>query len=97
MLLLEAAEAERMEFIRNQVLPWSACFVAAIREGAFWNRELSTPATLFLSRNKREVANDDNEDSTAKPADHPRSAQRPEQRADTPERTRPRKVTMVAS
>ena len=71
MLLLEAAEAERMEFIRNQVLPWSACFVAAIREGAFWNRELSTPATLFLSRSKREVANDDNEDTTAKPADHP--------------------------
>ena len=43
----------------------------AIREGSFWNRELSTPATLFLARNKREVATDDPEGAPSKPASSP--------------------------
>ena len=36
--------------------PWAACFAAAVRDSDFWQRELTIPATLFLSRNKRSEA-----------------------------------------
>eukprot|EP00435_Cladocopium_sp_Y103_P017556 s2656_g4.t1 len=123
MLLLEAAEAERLdsysEFIRAQVTqfgddawsfvsradnrmraehldrlrrqlrsepqygfteasPWSACFAAATRESDFWSRELHTPATLFLARNKREGGTEPSEETT-KPAGSPNK--RPKTRA----------------
>ena len=38
----------------TEATPWSACFAAAINDSDFWTRELSTPATLWLARNKRE-------------------------------------------
>ena len=36
--------------------PWSACLARAVKDGDFWNREVVTPATLWLSRAKKEVA-----------------------------------------
>ena len=36
--------------------PWSACFAAAAKDNEFWQRELATPALLYLTRNKREAA-----------------------------------------
>ena len=35
--------------------PWSACFAAAVKENDFWQRELATPALLFLTRNKNVI------------------------------------------
>ena len=32
--------------------PWSACYAAAIKDTEFWNKELTTPTTLFLARAK---------------------------------------------
>ena len=36
--------------------PWSACFAAAAKDNDFWQRELATPALLYLTRNKRDPA-----------------------------------------
>ena len=36
--------------------PWSACYAAAIKDTEFWNKELTTPTTLFLARSKRATA-----------------------------------------
>lgn len=58
--------SEQMERIRRQLRaapnhgyteqnPWSAVFMAACKDHEFWTRELSTPATLFLARHKREL------------------------------------------
>ncbi len=38
----------------TEATPWSACFAASIKDSDFWTRELSTPATLWLARNKHE-------------------------------------------
>ena len=57
--------SEQMERLRRQLRsnpdhgytdanPWSACFMAACKDHEFWARELSTPATLFLARHKRD-------------------------------------------
>lgn len=32
--------------------PWSAVFAACLKEAKFWAREVTTPATLLLARNK---------------------------------------------
>lgn len=72
--------SEQLERLRRQLRsepqygyveasPWSACFAAAIKDSSFWSRELSTPATLFLARNKREVATPEGDES--KPASSP--------------------------
>ena len=47
--------------------PWSACYAAAVKDTEFWNKELSTPATLFLARNKRPPGGDDPDSSAAEP------------------------------
>lgn len=58
--------SEHLERVRRQLRadpqhgyqehhPWSACFTAAIKESDFWSRELATPATLFLARNRKEA------------------------------------------
>ena len=51
--------------------PWSACYAAAVKENDFWQRELATPALLYLTRNKREQAPRASEPS--QPADQPRA------------------------
>ncbi len=38
----------------TELTPWSACYCAAVKDADFWQRELATPATLWLARNKRE-------------------------------------------
>lgn len=113
MLLLEAAEAERLdaysEFIRSQVTqfgdeawsfisradtrlrsehldrlrrqlrseplygytensPWSACFAAAIKDSSYWHRELSTPATLFLARSRKDAPREREEEARGEPS-----------------------------
>ena len=35
--------------------PWSACYAPAVKENDFWQRELATPALLYMTRNKREA------------------------------------------
>lgn len=42
----------------SEITPWSACYCAAVKEADFWLRELATPATLWLARNKREGGGD---------------------------------------
>lgn len=42
--------------------PWSACLAKAVKDGDFWNREVVTPATLWLSRAKKEVATNPHHD-----------------------------------
>lgn len=36
--------------------PWGAAFAMAVRDSDFWHKELTTPATLWLSRAKKEAA-----------------------------------------
>ena len=36
--------------------PWSACFAAAAKDNDFWQRELATPALLYLTRQARSSA-----------------------------------------
>ena len=44
--------------------PWSAVFAQAVKEGDFWTKEVVTPATLLLARNKSLPARqDDSSDS----------------------------------
>jgi len=38
----------------TEAAPWSACFAASIKDSDFWLKELGTPATLWLARNKRD-------------------------------------------
>ena len=56
--------SEHLERIRRQLRanpmhgyqenqPWAACYAAAIKESAFWRKELSTPVLMFVARNKR--------------------------------------------
>ena len=33
--------------------PWNACYAYAVKDTEFWNKELTTPTTLFLARSKR--------------------------------------------
>ena len=49
------------QFGFTEASPWSACFAASVRETEFWSKELTTPATLYLARNKRESADKDDE------------------------------------
>eukprot|EP00435_Cladocopium_sp_Y103_P032302 s595_g8.t1 len=35
--------------------PWAACFAAAVKDNEYWQRELATPALLYLTRNKRDA------------------------------------------
>ena len=51
--------------------PWSACFAAAVTENDFWQRELATPALLFLTRNKRDQGPRASEQS--QPGEQPRT------------------------
>lgn len=54
----EQLERLRRELNANPALgyvaatPWSACYAAAIKDTEFWNKELTTPTTLFLARAK---------------------------------------------
>ena len=43
------------EFGFTEASPWGACYALAIKDHEFWTRELHTPATLWLARNKREM------------------------------------------
>ena len=74
--------SEHMERIRRQLRsspewgytelsPWSAVFMAATKDHEFWSRELSTPATLFLARHKREQVVKEEGDTTS-PAKRPK-------------------------
>lgn len=49
--------------------PWSACYAAAVKDTEFWQKELATPALLYLTRNKREQAPRASEQ--AQPGDQP--------------------------
>lgn len=84
--------SEQMERLRRQLRsspaydytdasPWSACFMAATKDHEFWARELTTPATLFLARHKRDLASPKEEDDTASPSKKPkRKPTRPSRR-----------------
>lgn len=43
--------------------PWSAVFAQAVKEGDFWTKEVVTPATLLLARNKSLPARQDGDSS----------------------------------
>ena len=64
----EQLERLRRELNANPALgyvaatPWSACYAAAIKDTEFWNKELTTPTTLFLARAKRSPGAADEED-----------------------------------
>ena len=60
--------------------PWSACYAMATKDHQFWTQELSTPATLFLSRNKRLDAAKDEKDGPDSPSKKPRQSNRPARR-----------------
>ena len=42
------------QFGFSELSPWSACLARAVRDSDYWHKELTTPATLWLSRAKRE-------------------------------------------
>ena len=42
--------------------PWNACYAYAVKDTEFWNKELTTPTTLFLARSKRTPAGADDDD-----------------------------------
>ena len=65
--------SEFMERVRRQLVesprwgftaasPWSAVFAGAVREHEFWLKEVTTPATLLLARNKALPAAESSED-----------------------------------
>ena len=56
------------QFGFTEASPWGACYALAIRDASFWNRELSTPATLYLARHRREGGREREEADTAKPS-----------------------------
>ena len=43
------------EYDFTEASPWGACYALAVKDHEYWSRELHTPATLWLARNKREV------------------------------------------
>ena len=43
------------DFDFTEASPWGACYAAAVKDHEYWTRELHTPATLWLARNKREM------------------------------------------
>ena len=45
--------------------PWGACYSAATKDHEFWTKVLTTPATLFLARHKREGAQVKSEEGTS--------------------------------
>ena len=55
--------------------PWGACFASAIKEVEFWQKELVTPALMFMTRNKREGAPEGSE-TAGKPKKKTRPARR---------------------
>ena len=75
--------SEYMERVRRQLVesprwgftpasPWSAVFAGAVREHEYWLREVTTPSTLLLARNKALPQQESSEDepgaATAKKA-----------------------------
>ena len=61
----------------TEASPWGACFTAATRDSDFWTKELVTPATLWLSTNRKRPADQEARDSTL--ADEP--PRKPKKRA----------------
>ena len=60
--------------------PWSACYAAATEDHQFWAQELSTPATLFLSRNKRGDHSKEEKESPSSPPKKPKPGSRASRR-----------------
>ena len=59
----------------SEAAPWSAVFAAAIREGEFWAKEVTTPATLLLARNR--TLPPDRDESSSPDRKRRRSSPRP--------------------
>ena len=64
------------EYNLTEAHPWSACYAAATKDHQFWTQELSTPATLFLSRNKRGDQPKEEKDSPSSPPKKPKPGSR---------------------
>ena len=58
---------ESLQFGHTKAAPWSAVFAMAIREAEFWSKEVKTPATLLLARNKSLPAREDSDSSDGGP------------------------------
>ena len=64
----------------TEASPWSACFAASIKDSDFWLRELGTPATLWLARNKREVGTTGSQASGLRSEDSPEAGPGPKKK-----------------
>ncbi|CAJ1414471.1 unnamed protein product, partial [Effrenium voratum] len=58
---------ESPQFGYTKAALWSAVFAMAIREAEFWSKEVKTPATLLLARNKSLPAREDSDSSDGGP------------------------------
>ena len=54
---------ESPSFGYTRASPWSAIYASTIRESEFWTREVTTPATLLLARNKSLPGGKEDEDN----------------------------------